>query len=350
MQTLFEYDQHIGDWRVLVQSRDIHNGAVQSRHIASDAVISDKIGTNAVQSRHISESAVQSRHIDNNAVQSRHIGDGEITGDHVEHDAVVPGKIANDAVATRNIRNYAVTPEKVDPDLLNQIQSAGKHGYALSNEFGDSTLIGVSQKTLTDAFARLWSKLEDITGETLQGISLTVTPDYFISETGCDVHITATTVEANGIFEHIAFYINGQLPTEADNTDFFEFDTRLYETSVVMCKAKILGIEYTRQKVVTHYSSFWLGAGSTYHEIMDVAHVIPITNGMRGAYDVTVRDYQHIFVIVGESLREGFLRADINGVEIPFTETSVTVNGNRYRVFTSESTFDEGIYNIDING
>lgn len=350
MQKLFEYDQHIGDWRVLVQSRDIQNGAIQSRHIASGAVISDKIGSNAVQSRNISESAVQSRHIGNNAIKAWHIGDGEITGDHVEHDAVVHGKIADDAVTTRNIKNYAVTPEKLDPDLLNQIQSAGKHGYALSNEFGDSTLIGVSQKTLTDAFSRLWSKLEDITGETLQGISLKVTPDYFISETGCDVHITATTVEANGIFEHIAFYINGQLLTEADNTDFFEFDTQLSETSVIMCKAKVMGIEYTCQQTVIHYSSFWLGAGSTYQDVMMNSNLIPIANGMRGAYDVTVRNCQHIIVIVGESLREGFLRADINGVEIPFTETQVTVGGNRYRVLTSDNTFDAGTYNIDING
>ena len=200
----------------------------------------------------------------------------------------------------------------------------------------------------------MWSKFEEITGEVLQGISMTVTPSYFISEDGCDVHISANTVDANGIFEHIAFYINGELLDEADNVSTFECDTTVDDTSVVKCIAKIMGIEYTREKTITHYNSFWLGAGSTYTSIMDVNHVIPIKNGMRGAYDVTVLSGQHIIIVVGESLREGFYRADINGVEIPFNETSVTVNGNKYRVFTSVDTFeagpDNGKYNIDING
>jgi hypothetical protein len=83
---------------------------------------------------------------------------------------------------------------------------------------------------------------------------------------------------------------------------------------------------------------------------MDVQHVIPITNGMRGAYDVIVHEGEHIIVIVGESLREGFIRADINGVEIAFTESTVTVDDNTYRVFVSKDTYQAGTYNIDING
>jgi hypothetical protein len=203
---------------------------------------------------------------------------------------------------------------------------------------------------MTDAINKLWQKLEDMTGEVLQGINMVVTPDYFISEDGCNVHIKANTVETNGIFEHIAFYINGTLLTEASNVDFFEYNTTINETSVIKCIAKIMGVEYTREKLITHYNSFWLGAGSTYSDIMDVEHVIPITNGMRGAYDVNVTQGQHIIVVVGESLASGFLRADLNSVEIPFTESTVTVDGKNYKVFTSEEAYSAGTYNIDING
>ena len=116
-----------------------------------------------------------------------------------------------------------------------------------------------------------------------------------------------------------------------------------------MCKAKIMGVEYTRQSVITHYNSFWLGAGNVYSDIMDVEHVIPITNGMRGAYDVHVEEGQKIIIIVGESLANGFLRADLNSVEIPFTESTVTVDDKNYKVFISEP-WVAGDYNIDING
>jgi hypothetical protein len=83
---------------------------------------------------------------------------------------------------------------------------------------------------------------------------------------------------------------------------------------------------------------------------MNVDHVIPITNGMRGAYDVDVTQGQHIIIVVGESLAGGFLRADLNSVEINFTESTVTVDGKNYKVFTSEEAYSAGTYNIDING
>ena len=31
MLKLFEFDEHIGDWRVLVQTKDIRNGAITTR-------------------------------------------------------------------------------------------------------------------------------------------------------------------------------------------------------------------------------------------------------------------------------------------------------------------------------
>ena len=269
------------------------------------------------------------------------IGDKKVKGRHLDDKAVTARTIGDDVIPT------LVRP--ITDKLQQQIDSFNDHGMSVSNEFGSNSHIGVSQKTLTEAFNKLWQKIEDMTGEQIQGIQMVVTPEYFISEDGCTVHITANTVETNGVFEHIAFYINGELIAEADNTDLFEYETSITETSVIMCVAKIMGIEYTQQKVVTHYNSFWLGAGSVYTDIMDVDHVIPITNGMRGAYDVEVADGQRIIIIVGDTLKDGFLRADLNSVEIPFNETSVTVDGKGYRVYTSEP-WNAGSYNIDING
>ena len=374
---LFEFDAHIGDWRVLVQSRDIQNGAVQSRHIADGAVISDKIGDGEVKSRNIAPEAVttdkigdrevKSKNIAPEAVTNEKIAEEAITGDEIEGKTVKNGKLANDAVQTRNIKDRNVTsskiakdailPEHVSPatfrelskDLQNQIDGLEIAGIAVSNEFGTDPHISISQKTMTDAIKEIWKKIEDMTGEKLQGVNMVVTPEYFISEDGTDVHITANTVDTNGIFEHIAFYGNGVLIAEASNVDYFEHDLHIDETTVIMCKAKIMGVEYPCQSVITHYNSFWLGAGNVYSDIMDVQHVIPITNGMRGAYDVHVEEGQKIIIIVGESLADGFLRADLNSVEIPFTESTVTVDDKNYKVFVSEP-WVAGDYNIDING
>lgn len=236
----------------------------------------------------------------------------------------------------------------MDLEIESFLQSVAG-GTAITDQFGDSELVAVNQKVHTAAVNKIYEILEDITGNVYHGISMVVTPEYFISEDGCAVNITANTAETNGIFEKIEFYINGSLAASDTNTNYFTYTTNITETSVVRCVAKILGVEYTREKVITHYNSFWLGAGSTYTDIMDVEHVIPITNGMRGAYDVDVADGQRIIIIVGDSLKDGFLRADLNSVEIPFTETSVTVDGKGYKVYTSEP-WSAGSYNIDING
>lgn len=72
---------------------------------------------------------------------------------------------------------------------------------------------------------------------------------------------------------------------------------------------------------------------------------------MRGAYDIHVADGDHIIIILGENIAPQFIRADMNGFEIPFNSGETIVkDGNNYVVFTSQNTYIEGIYNIDING
>lgn len=268
-------------------------------------------------------------------------------------------QIAPNAVTADKIAPYAVTPDKLHPDTIkiwdDIAKGAEMGGVALLQDFGNSIYFGVSQKVLTEAFNKIWAKIEDITGESLLGFQMAVTPEYYIGEEGCNIHVTATTVDTVGVFEEIRFLINGiqVWPTteeEGKNVSYAEFDTEISETSVVECDAKILGVPYSKQAIITHYSSFWLGAGSTHSDVMKNSNLRPITNGMRGAYNIDLTSGQKIIIVLGTSLRQGFIRADINGVEIAFVETTVTVDGNTYKVLTSENTYQAGTYNIDING
>ena len=268
-------------------------------------------------------------------------------------------QIAPNAVTADKIAPYAVTPDKLHPDTIkiwdDIAKGAEMGGVALLQDFGNSIYFGVSQKVLTEALNKIWAKIEDITGESLLGFQMAVTPEYYIGEEGCNIHVTATTVDTVGVFEEIRFLINGiqvwpATEEEGKNVSYAEFDTEISETSVVECDAKILGIPYSKQAIITHYSSFWLGAGSTYTNVMNNANLRPIANGMRGAYNIDLTSGQKIIIVLGESLRQGFIRADINGVEIAFVETTQTVDENTYKVLTSENTYQAGTYNIDING
>lgn len=383
MQKLFEFDQHIGDWRVLVQSRDIKNGAILSRHIANGAVTGDKIGDREVKSRNIDDDAVTENKIGDREIKSRHIAPGAvtndkledecITGDKIEGNTVKNGKLANNAVVTRNIKDRNVTSSKIalknillehlspeivtklTEDLQNQIDAYNEHGVMVSNQFGTDPHISVSQKTLTDAINKLWEKIEDMTGEVLQGVNMVVTPTYFISEDGCDIHIAANTVETNGLFEKIQFFVDGELIHEEEFAEYVSFDHHIDVkpapdyTYVIMCKAKILGVKYTRQQVITRYNEFFIGAGSTYTDILDSAHSRQLNGTMRHNYDVTFGEGDKLIIVMGATLRDGFIRADLNGVEIELTEQTVTIDDKQYVVLTSEP-WSAGNYNIDING
>ena len=263
---------------------------------------------------------------------------------HLDCKSVTPDKLSDDSIAY-----FKNAFKKEIDDLQNQIDSYNEHGVFVSNEFGDDPHIGISQKVITQAINKLWQKIEDITGEMLQGINMLVSPDYFIGDAAF-VHVTANTVNTNGIFEKIQFFANGTLIKEYENVEYIEFDTQIEESTVIMCKAQILGIEYTRQRIVTKYNSFFIGAGTSYEDIMNVEHVQPITRGIRGQYEITAEADDHIIIVLGNSLRQAFMRADISFTEIEFTEQEVTIDDKTYAILTSVNTYNAGIYKVFING
>ena len=371
---MFEYCQHVAGWRVLVQTRDVADRAITGSKIAQRVIDWFHILVGAIRNEHLSDACVDSRALADNSVRSRHIAPGEVKAVNIGDGEVKSRHIGDGEVKTPDIANYAVTEKKLDPSLLNEIRSAAANGYALASTFGSNELIGVCQKTLTEAFDALWQKLEDITGEVYRGINMVVTPTYYIGEEGCTVTIAASTrtddSETIGMFEWIRFYWNDDNEeTEERSTAFLAKERtggftetvelpleRLVNDRIkIKCKAQIMGIEYMRQETIVHYPSAFLGAiadGGDYADIILPAYAISVGHGMRNAYDREVGDGEHIVVILGSALKSKFIRADINGIEIAFVEPAepTVIGGNEYWVYVSENSFSAGNYNIDING
>ena len=248
-------------------------------------------------------------------------------------------------------------------DLQNQINSIIEGGVAVSNEFGDNPHISISQKTLTEAFNMVWAEFERITGESLRGISMTVSPTYIIGN-DCTVHISANTLNTAGKFEHIQFFWNSEEEPFLAFDDVWGIDDvqvelpiekLINEKIIIRCEAQILGIVYTDQKELTRYNDLFLGAGETYEDLMINGHfnpeyAVPAAHHMRGAYDVEVSQGDRIILALGAELEPEFIRADINGLEITFDKTAVIIEGKTYIVRTSVDTYDAGTINVDING
>lgn len=210
---------------------------------------------------------------------------------------------------------------------------------------------------LTGAINRVWEKIGEITGETFQDIVLTITPEYFIGENGCRIHVIATAGTISGIFEVLQLYKNGELISEHRNVSHLEEDFHIEDTCVLMCKAKINNEWHTVSKTITHYASFWLGAGQTYQEIMTPNNLVPLESTN---YDINFGDGNRLFVVVGGELsneaerfpvmlkNSGISGIGMGGVPVPFTWQEIQIDDLHYSIGESTNSYS-GIKNVDIN-
>lgn len=121
--------------------------------------------------------------------------------------------------------------------------------------------------------------------------------------------------------------------------------------STIVCKATIFGKEYTARDKVYNRRVFFIGAGTSYTDVLDDSHLVTSTD-LRDSIDVTFQENDRLYVVLEDSMLDSFIRADMNGFEIPFDKSaeSVIVDGVSCTVFSSKNTYKAGTYNIDING
>ena len=127
MQKLFEFVEHIGKWRVLVQTRDIQNGAVTTAKLADDAVTTEKIKDGAVTTDKIADNSVTGEKFADNSITADKlegtfsgdkIADNTLTGDKIQDNAVSGAKLIDGTITTSKIQDGAVTTEKLHDEAV----------------------------------------------------------------------------------------------------------------------------------------------------------------------------------------------------------------------------------------
>ena len=78
--------------------------------------------------------------------------DKSVKTKHLDDKAVTKETIADGAVDNQQLAEGSVSWDKADDNLKNIITtSGGQHGIPLATEFGDSNMLGITQKTLSEA-------------------------------------------------------------------------------------------------------------------------------------------------------------------------------------------------------
>lgn len=254
-----------------------------------------------------------------------------------------------------NINNTRIQALEAEIERLKNILGESSNSL-FTDRLGESESKGINQKALTLAFNKVWDKLEELTGESRYGIEISVTPTYFVGDS-CNVNISIVNSEMNEIFQQVQFYVNDVLVDETFNVTEFQTVATISDTAEIKCVVKINGEVYEKTKTITKYSTFYMFSGNfqDLNSVMDFLrdhseYCRNISNGLRGAYDVSCIQGDKIIIVFKKPLVDSFIRADLNGIEILFDREDIISNGEEYAIFTSKNTYNTGTYNIDING
>lgn len=178
-----------------------------------------------------------------------------------------------------------------------------------------------------------------------------VNPQYFYGEQ-CQVHIVVSPAGGRGPFEKLKIYANSEVVAEAENVETaLEYDLTIDRKTILTCEAQIMGETYTETRTIEKFSEFWAGAADEgeYADIMNNSHRIQVNPANRYTVDIAFADNQKLYIVLNKDYGE-ILRADMNGFEIPMTKTVQTIDNVEYYVYESDNNYNEGTYNIDING
>ena len=231
-------------------------------------------------------------------------------------------------------------------DLETQMQSflaTASGGKAFSKMYGNSEVMGVTQKALTETMNGLYELIFDALGIEVGDVKITISPDGFFSNEAAVVNIAATA--DYGLFDFVKVYFDGEKVFEETSINTFSKDLTISGTTTIKVEAQVLGKLYTYEKTVTMASDFFIGAGATYEDVYNPQYTKPYDGNPTGQYTINVEEGQRIIIILPTADVSKIEQIEMNDFNIPMDTTTFGI----YTAYTSLNTYQAGTYKIDIN-
>ena len=320
--------------------------SVKTKHLDDKSVTEVKLDDNSVSTRTIINESITEPKMHDNSVSTRTLQENSVTHE----------KIHDNAVKARNINDKEIGWKKLNDDLKNIIStSAGQHGIPLSTEFGDSNILGITQKTLSEAigdvhkegeaYIPLQMQIDQIVNDKAT-VSLSVTPSpVFVGEQAIINLVAVTDTQATSIkikkdTTEIAtgsgFSLTGSdtfTPTAAGNTAY-------------TAEFTIAGLQKQTTKNVVAVYPIKYGAGDDYTDATTQASV---RTTPAGTYNVTVpNNGDYVFFVVPRTMNIN--SAKMSGFDFPLqAPQNVEIEGVEYKYYQSANTYDAGTLTIVIS-
>lgn len=239
-----------------------------------------------------------------------------------------------------------VAQQKKIDDLYTQMQAfltTSESGQAFSNELGDSEVMGVTQKSLTEFINGIYQMIADSSGIEIGDVQISITPDSFFKNDAAVVTVSA--LADYGLFDYVKVYFDGTEVLQKTSVQEFAEQLTISDTTTILVKVRILGREYEYQKTVTMASDFFIGAGNSYEDVYDPSKSIPYDGDPTGRYPVHIEQGQRIYIVLPTADVSKIEQIEINDFNLPMTTSEVGI----YTVYESINTYIEDDCYIDIN-
>lgn len=230
-------------------------------------------------------------------------------------------------------------------NVMDSFLATASGGEAFSTQFGNSRVMGITQKTLTDAFKNVYKILEDITGESMITVTTTISPNEFSKKEGGHCNINVVTSFA--LIDSVKVYLNNSLAPiiEEYSIESFSRTIELTDTTDVKVIATVLGKPYETNKHIIGMTELFVGAGENYSDIMVSQWNRPYDGNPQGQYNVSVAEGQRIIIVLPTEDAGKIEQIEMNDFNIPM---DISTYGT-YTVYTSLNTYQARNYTIDIN-
>lgn len=218
--------------------------------------------------------------------------------------------------------------------------------YEITQEFGDSNELVISQKVITKKIDDLQDQINNLHPGAI-GVNITTDPNIIYDNSSSNVTITAK-MKDNSIADKIEIKIGETIIASENNVSQLIITEILNNTTTIKAIAYQGGFDYDTSTEVTGTKPYYIGSGTEYNDVVNDSCKQNIKTSPSGTYNINVVSNQsYIFFVVPSSMIIN--GATMSGFSFPLQSSeSVIVDDNNYKVYKSSNTYDSGLLTIVI--
>ena len=234
------------------------------------------------------------------------------------------------------LNNLDINIEKKEEEIYKAIASLTAGGLVLKQTFGNSEIVGISQKAITEKLDYIQDKIDKLHPGTI-GTTINVTPNLIYTNVDTDVTIKVKTVN-NKTADSIKLLANDEIIGETRNVSEFVTTEIINKTTVVKTVTTQEGFTYESSDNIISVYPIYYGTG-TNNTTPEHTNQASIRTSPNGTYNVEVtKNGDYVFFIVPKTMNIN--KATMNGFAFPLEASYNHPTDDKYKIYRSSNTSD----------